>query len=131
MRIGVLAERTGASVPTIRYYEEIGLLRRAARRGGQRDYDHEDLRRVAFIRRCRNFDFSIEQIRVLLSLIQGNGPCAEARSAAEERRAEIRGKIAELSALEGAITSLIDTCTTVCHGGTASECISLEEQPAR
>lgn len=131
MRIGVLAERTGASVPTIRYYEEIGLLRRAARKGTQREYDNEDLRRVAFIRRCRSFDFSIEQIRVLLSLIQGNGPCAEARSAAEERRAEIRSKIAELSALEGAITSLIDTCTTVCHGGTASECIILEAQPAR
>ena len=129
MRIGVLAERTGASVATIRYYEEIGLLRRAARRGGQRDYGNEDLRRVAFIRRCRNFDFSIEQIRVLLSLIQGNGPCAEARSAAEERLAEIRNKIAELTALEGAIASLIDSCTTVCHGGTASECVILDAQP--
>ncbi len=131
MRIGVVAERTGASVPTIRYYEEIGLLRHAARRGGQRDYDNEDLRRVAFIRRCRNFDFSIEQIRVLLSLIQGNSPCAGARSAAEERLAEIRSKIAELTVLESAIASLVDTCKTVCHGGTASECVILDAQPAR
>ena len=63
MRIGDLADQTGTSVATIRYYEEIGLLRRVARRGGQRIYDHEDARRVAFIRRCRNFDFSIPDIR--------------------------------------------------------------------
>jgi DNA-binding transcriptional MerR regulator len=40
MRIGALAERTGTSVATVRYYEEIGLLRQVARRGGQRIYDH-------------------------------------------------------------------------------------------
>jgi DNA-binding transcriptional MerR regulator len=126
MRIGALAERTGASVPTIRYYEQIGLLRRAARRAGQREYDNEDVRRVAFIRRCRELDFSIAQIRVLLSLIQGNGPCAEARSAAEEHLAEIRSRIAELNALEGAIASLINTCQTVCGGATASDCVILQ-----
>ena len=69
-RIGALAERTGTSVATIRYYEEIGLLRQAARRGGQRIYDHEDARRLGFIRRCRDFDFSIPEIRSLLSLMQ-------------------------------------------------------------
>lgn len=63
MRIGVLAERTATSVATIRYYEQIGLLRQAARSGGQRLYDYEDLRRVALIRRCREFDFSIPEIR--------------------------------------------------------------------
>lgn len=126
MRIGVLAKRTGASVPTIRYYEEIGLLRRAARRGSQRDYDNEDLRRVAFIRRCRGFDFSIEQIRGLLSLLHGNGPCAEARAAAEQRLTEIRSQIAELGALERSIAVLIDGCRTACDGGTASECVILE-----
>lgn len=126
MRIGGLAERTGASVPTIRYYEEIGLLRRAPRTGGQRAYDNEDLRRVAFIRRCRKFDFSIEQIRGLLSLIQANGPCAEARFAAERHLADIRSKLTELNALEKTIASLIGTCSLTCDGGTASACIILE-----
>jgi len=126
MRIGVLAERTGASVPTIRYYEQIGLLRRVIRRSGQREYDNEDVRRVAFIRRCREFDFSIAQIRVLLSLIQGNEPCAEARSAAEKRLAEIRSRLAELNALETAIASLINTCKTICGGARASDCVILQ-----
>src|ERR1700759_4816433 len=78
MRIGVLAEKTGTSVPTIRYYEEIGLLRQVARRGGQRIYDHEDAHRLAFIRRCRDFDFSIPEIRALLSLMQNGTPCGGA-----------------------------------------------------
>lgn len=125
MRIGVLADRTGASVPTIRYYEEIGLLRRAARRNGQREYDHEDVRRVAFIRRCREFDFSIEQIRALLSLLHSDGSCTEARLAAEGHLAAIRSKIVALSTLEKTITSLISTCTTTCDGGAASGCVIL------
>jgi len=63
MRIGIRAERTGTTAPTIRYYEEIGLLRAPARTRGQRSYNNDDVRRLAFIRRCRNFDFSIEEIR--------------------------------------------------------------------
>jgi DNA-binding transcriptional MerR regulator len=108
MRIGVLADRTGASVPTIRYYEEIGLLRRAA-----------------FIRRCREFDFSIEQIRALLSLLHSDGSCTEARLAAEGHLAAIRSKIVALSTLEKTITSLISACTTTCDGGAASGCVIL------
>ncbi len=125
MRIGVLADRTGASVPTIRYYEEIGLLRRAARRNGQREYDHEDVRRVAFIRRCRDFNFSIEQIRTLLSLIHNDASCTQARQAAERHLDEIRSKIAALSALEKSIASLVSACQTMCDGGAASDCVIL------
>jgi MerR family transcriptional regulator, copper efflux regulator len=125
MRIGVLADRTGASVPTIRYYEEIGLLRRPARRNGQRDYDHEDVRRVAFIRRCRDFNFSIEQIRALLSLLRSEACCTEARLAAENHLAEIRNRIAALSALEKSIAGLVNACATTCDGGAASDCVIL------
>jgi MerR family transcriptional regulator, copper efflux regulator len=96
MRIGALAERTGTSVPTIRYYEEIGLLRQVARRGGQRIYDHEDAHRLAFIRRCRDFDFSILETRSLLSLMQNGTPCGEARKLAEGHLGELRKKLGEL-----------------------------------
>jgi len=130
MRIGVLAERTGASVPTIRYYEQIGLLRRAGRRNGQRTYDNEDLRRVRFIRRCRQFDFSLEQIRTLLLLVQANGPCVEARLAAEQQLAVIRSRLAELHALEQSIASLIVACKTGCEGGAISDCVIAGNYPA-
>ena len=117
MRIGILAERTGTSVPTIRYYEEIGLLRQAARRGGQRIYDHEDAHRLSFIRRCRDFDFSIPEIRALLSLMQNGTPCGEARKLAEGHLDELRKKLAELQALERTIASLVTACASTCEGG--------------
>ncbi len=126
MRIGVLAERTGVSVATIRYYEEIGLLRRAARSGGRRIYDHEAAHRLAFIRRCRDFDFSIPEIRSLLSLKQGNGSCSEARELAEGHLVQLRRKLAELQALERSIAFLVASCAATCEGGAAADCVILQ-----
>jgi DNA-binding transcriptional MerR regulator len=128
MRIGALAERTGTTVPTIRYYEEIGLLRQVSRKGGQRVYDHEDARRLAFIRRCRDFDFSIEEIRSLLSLMANNTSCGEARKLAEGHLAGLRRKLAELLALERSIAALVTACASTCDGGAAAHCVILQPQ---
>ena len=126
LRIGVLARRTGTTVPTIRYYEQIGLLRPAARSGGQRTYDHEDVRRLSFIRRCRDFDFSIEDIRALLSLLQNGKSCTEARELAEGRLVELRRRRLELQALEATIASLVTACANTCDGGAAPDCVILQ-----
>jgi DNA-binding transcriptional MerR regulator len=126
VRIGVLAERTGTTVPTIRYYEQIGLMRPAVRSGGQRTYDNEDVRRLAFIRRCRAFDFSIDEIRLLLSLLQGGRSCTEARKLAEGRLAELRRRLDELKALEASIASLVTACAETCDGGAALDCVILQ-----
>ncbi len=68
--IGVIARQTGCTVPTIRYYEEIGLLPPGPRtEAGRRVYGDEAVRRLTFIRRCRDFGFSIEQVRELVSLV--------------------------------------------------------------
>ena len=125
MRIGVLAARTGTTVPTIRYYEQIGLLRPAARSGGQRTYDNEDVRRLAFVRRCREFDFSIEEVRALLALMQDRKSCTVARNLAEGRLTGLRRKLAELTALESTIASLVTECDASCAGGPASDCVIL------
>lgn len=70
MKIGHLAQATQTSAPTIRYYEDTGLLPPPLRQAGsQRIYREEDVRRVTFIRRCRDFGFSIDQIRLLVSLM--------------------------------------------------------------
>ena len=62
---------TSTNAPTIRYYEEIGMLRPADRQsGGQRVYGDADVKRLTFIRRCREFGFSIDQVRVLVGLVQ-------------------------------------------------------------
>jgi DNA-binding transcriptional MerR regulator len=122
----MLAERTGTTVPTIRYYEQIGLLRPAARSGGQRTYDNEDVRRLAFVRRCRDFDFSIPEIRSLLSLTQDRRSCTEARDLAEGHLAALRGKLDELKALEATIASLVRECDASCAGGPAPDCVILQ-----
>ena len=121
-----MAARTGTTVPTIRYYEQIGLLRPAARSGGQRTYDNEDVRRLAFVRRCREFDFSIEEVRALLALMQDSKSCTEARNLAEGRLAGLRRKLAELTALESTIASLVTECDASCVGGPASDCVILK-----
>ena len=84
IRIGILARMTGCSVPTIRYYEEIGLIAPASRRSsGHRVYDPAAAQTLSFIRRCRDFGFTIEQTRALLSLADGKDrDCIEARDIA-------------------------------------------------
>jgi DNA-binding transcriptional MerR regulator len=126
LRIGDLARRTGTTVPTIRYYEQIGLLRPAARSGGQRTYDNEDVRRLSFIRRCRDFDFPIEDIRALLTLLHNGKSCTGARKLAEGRLAELRRRRAELQALEASIASLVTCCAETCDGGAAPDCVILQ-----
>ena len=126
MRIGTLAARTGTTVPTIRYYEQIGLLRTAPRRGGQRSFDGEHVHRLGFIRRCREFDFSIPEIRALLSLMQADRSCSEARALAEARLAELRRKLAELQRLEKSIAGLVRECADSCDGGAAADCVILQ-----
>ena len=85
LTIGALADQTGCNVPTIRYYEEIGLLPPARRRpGGHRFYSEADLRRLTFIRRCRDFGFPIEQVRALVELTEASDrDCNEARDLAQ------------------------------------------------
>jgi DNA-binding transcriptional MerR regulator len=127
LKIGELARATRATPPTIRYYEEIGLLPRPSRTGGQRRYARDAVRRLIFIRRCREFGFSIAQVRTLASLAQDSErPCAEARSLAEARLAAVREQLVELHVLERGLAELIDAGDALCPGGAAADCAVLE-----
>lgn len=80
MKIGELAKAVGCSVPTIRFYEQQGLLPKAARSTGNfRLYTDEHLQRLAFICSCRSLDISLDEIKVLINL----------ESASVEQKAEI------------------------------------------
>lgn len=129
MKIGALAKVTGTSAPTIRYYEEIGLLPQPARQAGsQRVYSEEDTRRLTFIRRCRDFGFAIEQTRILVSLVQDRErSCIEARDLAQAHLVEVREKLAELRALEKSIAAFVRSCDASCAGGPGADCVILEE----
>lgn len=127
--IGAVARETGCTVPTIRYYEEIGLLPAAARTdSGQRHYGEAAVRRLTFIRRCRDFGFSIEQVRELVGLVdQPDRPCVEVRDMASVHLSALRIKLAELQALEASLAGFVDSCNTACAGGAAVDCTILED----
>ena len=126
--IGVIARQAGCTVPTIRYYEEIGLLPPAPRSdGGQRAYGPAALRRLTFIRRCREFGFSIEQVRELVGIVdEPDRPCMEVRAIAAGHLTELRRKLAELQELEGSLARFVESCDTACAGGAAVDCTILE-----
>jgi len=129
LRIGALAECTGATAPTIRYYEEVGLLRQAARQsGGQRVYDENDVQRLTFIRRCRDFGFSIEQVKSLVALMEDpNRSCMEARDLAQQHFTAVRAKVRELKELERRLASFVACCDSTCAGGPGPDCVILDE----
>ena len=132
MTIGALAAETRCTVPTIRYYEEIGLLPEANRRmSGHRVYGDADLRRLTFIRRCRDFGFPIEQIRELLALVSSpESDCTAARDLAQVHLDEVGRKLKELRALERSLKEFVADCNTKCAGGPAGACVILEDLAA-
>lgn len=127
--IGVIARQAGCTVPTIRYYEEIGLLAPGPRtEAGRRVYGDDAVRRLTFIRRCRDFGFSIEQVRELVSLVdQPARPCLEVRDIAARHLDHVRERLAELQALEASMTQFVRSCDTACAGGAALDCTILED----
>jgi MerR family transcriptional regulator, copper efflux regulator len=129
LKIGTLAERTGTNAPTIRYYEEIGLLRAADRQtGGQRVYGDDDVKRLTFIRRCREFGFSIEQVRALVALVEDpRSSCMHARDLANEHLRAVRAKLSELRALERSIAAFVVNCDSSCAGGPGPDCVILDD----
>ena len=129
LAIGAIAKRTGCTVPTIRYYEEIGLLPSAVRSdSGQRNYGKVALRRLTFIRRCRDFGFSIDQVRELVDLVDHpERPCLEVRDIAAGHLSEVQRKLDELKALEKSLKAFVCSCDTACAGGAAVDCTILED----
>ena len=114
-------------MPTVRYYEDIGLLPPAARtEAGQRSYDEATIRRLVFIRRCRDFGFSIDPVRALVGLVvDPDRPCAEVRDIPAAHLAQVRQKLEELKALEDSLSTFVCSCDTACSGGPAVDCTIL------
>lgn len=129
LSIGVVSKRTGCSVPTIRYYEGIGLLPSAHRTdGGQRSFTEATVDRLTFVRRCRDFGFSLDQVRELVGLVdEPSRPCVEVRDLAAAHLAEVQNKLLELQALERSLQSFVAACNNACLGGPTLDCTILED----
>lgn len=112
MQIGEAAKAAGVSAKMIRHYESIGLIPTADRRlSNYRDYGHDDVHRLAFIRRARDLGFSIEEIRDLLRLwADTKRSSAEVKALAESHIRELEGKIRLLEEMRGTLAHLASAC---------------------
>jgi DNA-binding transcriptional MerR regulator len=132
LTIGALSEQTQCAVPTIRYYEQIGLLPRPARTtSGHRYYRDGDLKRLIFIKRCRDFGFPIEQVRDLAGLFEdGDRACAEVRDLAQAHLDQVRVKLAEMRQLEISLEAFVGNCDSACNGGRTRDCVIMDDMAA-
>lgn len=124
LSIGKLGTAAGVKVPTIRYYEQIGLLPRPGRSAGnQRLYDPAMLQRLRFIRHARDLGFPLDAIRDLLRLADHpEYSCADADAIARAQLTATRARIERLRALEGELQRMLSHC----DHGTIADCRVIE-----
>jgi DNA-binding transcriptional MerR regulator len=100
-RISQLAERTGFSPSTLRYYEQVGLLTTERTSGGYRIYGENDVRRLRFIWRAKQLGLPLDDIRELVTVWAG-GLCISVKARLEElltaRSRDVTARISELAA---------------------------------
>jgi DNA-binding transcriptional MerR regulator len=107
--IGKLAKAADVKVPTIRFYEQIGLLPEPDRTDSDRRvYGDEAVRRLAFIKHARQLGFPIEAIRTLLDLADNpDRTCEDANALAQEQLTAVETKIAQLEALRAELRRMV------------------------
>lgn len=110
--IGTLSKRTGVKIPTIRFYEEKGLLPEPERSAGnQRRYTQAALDRLNFIRHARDLGLSLGDIAALISLEGATGPDLDkAHDIALRQCKSLRDRIAQLQRLETELSRIAKTC---------------------
>jgi MerR family transcriptional regulator, copper efflux regulator len=123
MNIGNASERSGLPAKTIRYYEDIGLLKPDRAGNGYRDYSMSDVHKLRFLQRSRGLGFSVEECRQLLALYEDKERAsADVKSLAQSKLQEIDRKIVELRGLRHTLNHLIAHC----HGDQRPDCPILE-----
>ena len=124
MNIGEFAERAGLPAKTIRYYEDIGLVKPPRDANGYRAFRESDLHKLAFLARARALGFSIEDCRVLVGLYQDDHRAsADVKRVAEEHLTRIDEKIAQLQGMRDTLATLVHAC----HGDDRPDCPILKD----
>lgn len=122
--IGDLSAQSGVKVPTIRYYEQIGLLAAPARtEGNQRRYDRPALDRLRFIAHARDMGFSMGSLKSMLRLSgHREAPCADVDALVQDHLAEVDERIERLTRLRTELAAMLDSH----HHGTVADCRIVE-----
>lgn len=124
MNIGEVARRSGLPTKTIRYYEDIGLIRPLRSDNGYRSFRETDLHKLAFLGRARALGFSIDDCRTLLALYEDETrESAQVKELAQEHLQRIEDKIAKLMSMKATLTALVHECA----GDGRPDCPILED----
>jgi len=113
LKIGDLSRKSGCSVQTIRYYEKERLLPAPNRTVGNfRLYDEETLKQLLFIKRCRNIDLTIDEIRHLIELRNfPQSDCDEINQLIEKHLIQVNQRLTDLHELKSHLMSLKSKCS--------------------
>lgn len=111
MNIGEVSQHTGLPPKTIRYYEDIGLVKPLRDANGYRAFRESEMHKLAFLGRARTLGFSIEDCRNLLTLWEDkNRASADVRAIAKEHLAQIEAKISGLQEMRDTLSTLVRDC---------------------
>lgn len=123
LSIGAVSRQTNVKIPTIRYYEQLGLLPAPQRSSGnQRRFSGKELKQLVFIKHARDLGLPLDAIRDLIRL--GDHPdrsCESANGIATRHLESVRRRISRLRRLEEDLARI----ATGCHAGNVSECYVL------
>ncbi|EAQ43821.1 MAG: Cu(I)-responsive transcriptional regulator [Paracoccaceae bacterium] len=111
MNIGDVARQSGVPPKTIRYYEDIGLIRPNRSENGYRAFTENHVHKLAFLGRARALGFTIEDCRTLLALYEDeNRESVQVKAVAEEHLRQIEEKIEKLQSMRTTLTELVEKC---------------------
>ena len=124
MNIGEAASHAHLPPKTIRYYEDIALVKPLRSENGYRDYSENDVHRLKFLQRSRSLGFSIEDCRLLLSLYEDkNRASADVKAITLQKITELDRRIVELQSLRETLGTLAEHC----HGDDKPDCPIIED----
>ena len=124
MNVGEAARRSRLPAKTLRYYDEIDLIRPRRSASGYRAYSDEDVFRLRFVQRARGLGFSIDDCRVLLSLYDSDERTSrEVKAIVATKIETIERKLAELRSIRDTLQTLADRC----EGNDRPDCPIIDE----
>jgi DNA-binding transcriptional MerR regulator len=111
-KIGQVAQETGLTIDTIRFYEKQGLSKRPSRtEGGFRVFGPEEIQGLKFVRKAQELGFSLGEIRELLILKADHVPaCSHVKDMLEQKLVGVEQKIHELRSLKHSLNNALHQC---------------------
>ena len=130
LQIGQVAVQSQVPIKTIRYYEELGLLKSSERtEGGFRLFSPNTIARISFVKRLQKLGLSLQEIAEILGVYdRGLAPCDEIKQQLEQQILEIDRRISELMTLRGEINELLEDWTPPAKTTTGEICPILQKK---